>query len=144
MTVVSSILKLEKTGARVWTGIFLLGPVLSRPAAPSFSLFLSLPHGAFPNFSPDLVVAAAAKAPSVRARSFSSCLRFYTERFALRGSGLSAEGSELAKLGGGSSQPIQTNENLSKMRQKTSEVDPSLDEQDERGLLARARARDSA
>ena len=83
MAVVSSILKLEKTGARVWTGIFLLGPVLGQPAAPSFSL---CPHGAFPNFSPDLVVvvAAAAKAPSVRARSFSSCLRFYTERFALR------------------------------------------------------------
>ena len=51
MAVVSSILKLEKTGARVWTGIFLLGPVLGQPDAPSFSL---CPHGAFPNFSPRL------------------------------------------------------------------------------------------
>ena len=115
-------------------------PPRSRPQPAGCPLFLSLcPMGHFPTFPPTW---SSSQAPPKRQACERGRFRHVcvSTRKGLRlSSGLSAEGCELAKLGRASSQPIQTNENLSKMRQKTSEVDPSLDEQDERGLLVRVR-----
>ena len=112
-----------------------------RPPVAGCPLFLSLslcPMGHFPTFPPtwSSLPPPPKRQACERGRFRHVCV---STRKGLRlGSGLSAEGSELAKLGCASSQPIQTNDNLSKVRQKTCEVDPpSLDEQDERGLLVR-------